>query len=255
MNLSSWTHILRRITGTGLSLVGEGLPVEQIRFPGGYERGVVTAVSGGIRKAAESGRFLPCRVTVSRLELWLSYSPEREGHGLSPTRLPLTFFPDSRGTNTLTCGNVHTHPHTQTHLFNPSRKPEVIWTSCVCVCVGCFVQGCFIFVPCSLMFHVPLERSYWWESNCNILWELSKLLPPHLVSISISYQYSVLFSWCTDGFWSGWSRSWTESLLWNRWSGSNCAFVTWHIRSAFLWKHFWPIFWVFCLTIYFHHIS
>lgn len=43
--------------------------MEQICFPGGYERGVVTAVSEGISRVVQPGRFLPRRVTVSRLEL------------------------------------------------------------------------------------------------------------------------------------------------------------------------------------------
>lgn len=36
---------------------------------GGYERGAVTAVSGGISRVLQPSRFLPRRVTVSRLEL------------------------------------------------------------------------------------------------------------------------------------------------------------------------------------------
>lgn len=118
----------------------------------------------------------------------------------------------SRTPEVQTRSHVEMYTHTSTHTntpFNPSRKPEVIWT--LCVCVGCFVKGCFIFVPCSLMFHVPLEWSYWWESNRNTLWELSKLLQRHLVSISISYQYSVPFSWCTDDLWFGWSCPWTQT--------------------------------------------
>lgn len=140
----------RRITGTGLSLVGVDLAVEHICFQRGYEFGVVTAVSGGISRAARPGRFLPRRVTVSRLELWLSYSPDREGHGLSPTRLPLTFAPTPE---------AHTHAHTP---YNPLRKVEVIWNLCILV-VG-------VFSICAMLSHqseiiAGCQSTIYWESR------------------------------------------------------------------------------------------
>lgn len=55
---------------TGLSLAAEEPAAEWICvLCWGYERRVVTAVSEGISGVPQPGRFLPRRVTVSRLEL------------------------------------------------------------------------------------------------------------------------------------------------------------------------------------------
>lgn len=43
--------------------------MERICFLGGYEPRAVTAVSGGISREVQPGRFLPRKVTMSRLEL------------------------------------------------------------------------------------------------------------------------------------------------------------------------------------------
>lgn len=134
------THFLQRITKTGLSLAVKDLAAEQIRFPRGYEHGVVTAVSEGISWAVQPGRFLPRRVTVSRLELWLSYSPEREGHSLSPTRLPLTFA-QTPEVQTLMFEITHIHTHFIIPLGN-LRSFETCVSRVVCF------RGCFTFVPC-----------------------------------------------------------------------------------------------------------
>ncbi|KAI9533862.1 hypothetical protein NQZ68_018230 [Dissostichus eleginoides] len=57
------------ITSKRLSLNRKELAVERLCFPGGYERGAVTAISEGISRVLQPGLFLPRRVTVSRLEL------------------------------------------------------------------------------------------------------------------------------------------------------------------------------------------
>lgn len=55
---------------TGLSLAAEEPAAEWICVLGwGYECRVVTAVSEGISGVPQPGRFLPRKVTVSRLEL------------------------------------------------------------------------------------------------------------------------------------------------------------------------------------------
>lgn len=199
MNLSSWTHIFcsESQKQAYLSLVRiwqQSKFVVRGDMSTVWSRPLVKALAERCSQAASCHAGLRCHalssdwVTVRREKVTVSRQ-----HGCHSHLPKLQRYKHW-------CGN-YTHTHT---LYNPSRKPEVIWNLCVC---GLFVLGGVLHLC-----HVCSERSDCWVSNLILFSKLSKKCPQHpLSTINISGLSGLFFLSNSSMFMRGfsWNRHWS----------------------------------------------